>query len=1062
MTAGVSRQKPYIGLRAFEVDEWDRFFARSTWTRIVVGNLVASRLTLLYGESGVGKTSLLQAGVEHELRESTAHGGGRSRRARLTPVVFRTWQGDPVAPLIARVWERAAADGEPPKTLAKALRAVAEANACRVVLMLDQFEEYLLYHGDQEGPASLPAQLARVLDEPRLPAAALISIREDALSRLDPFKRAIPRLFDNLLHLERVERAGAAEAITGPIEWYNRRRPEGEPVEIQEPLVEEILGLTAADREDVAGEPTVEFAYLQLVLKRLWEEARKQGTSRLGLDLLDRIPGGAGEIVRDHVRHAVEDLADEDRDLAAEVFRYLVAPSGGKYAYAVDDLAVQTGAEKDRLERLLDALCSEEVWILRSVGLPSSRGAEVRGVEIYHDKFAGPILDWRAEHLEQRARERARREERERARAEAEEAERRRKRKLRRAALIAGGLAATILVALGLLLLLQLKRNNELERASRLASASSLQLGQNPELGLLLAREAVEEDENEVTVEALRAALVESRLRGVIAPGGRGGGITSMAQARDRRTLVTGSRDGSVRIWDVASGTVLAGPFPGPKRRQVVDIEISRTRDRFLTAVAETTEIRSLPDGKLLGSVTPPEVPAVVDDADFSRNADSVAIVYRGGDLRVWRSRPGDDVVRMVGSVEPKATSVALSPDGRLAIVTSDRGATAFRTARRGRGREIVTGPTATATFSRNGARAVIAGRDGRVWLWDTRTGESPRRLGAHPQAVNSAIFNRAGDIVATGSMDQTARLWDAESGRLLTALGGHTGGVRGLVFSRDGRRVATSSIDGTVRVWEVESGRSVLVLRGHTGPVQRVFFSEGGLLTSMSKNEGVARVWEVDPGRPPVADDTLEARNPAPARRSATSPGGDLKAVASRNTNVVELRATSTGRPLASPAHAKVRHVTFSPDGRALATSGGDSVRVWDARTGRVLAVLGEHAKPVLSAGFSPDDAGRFVLEVSADGCARLWLWNVGGGALAARFPRMRCAALAEQPDRRIRSARFAPNGRELIFTDRAGRVSTYACEVCGPAEELVDLANRRATRELTPAEKDDFGVED
>jgi hypothetical protein len=149
--------------------------------------------------------------------------------------------------------------------------------------------------------------------------------------------------------------------------------------------------------------------------------------------------------------------------------------------------------------------------------------------------------------------------------AEAEEAELRRKRKLRRAALIAGGLVGTILVALALLLLVQLKRNNELERASRLASASSLQLGQNPELGLLLAREAVEEDENEVTVEALRAALVESRLRGVIAPGGRGGGITSMAQTRDGRTLVTGSRDGSVRIWDVASGTVRAGPVPGPK-----------------------------------------------------------------------------------------------------------------------------------------------------------------------------------------------------------------------------------------------------------------------------------------------------------------------------------------------------------------------------------------------------------------------------------------------------------------------------------------------------------------
>ena len=98
---GAEPSHPYVGLRAFEADEWDRFFARSTWTKIVIANVVASRLTLLYGESGVGKTSLLQAGVEHELSEPAANGGGGRGRSRLVPVVFRTWQGGPVAPLIA-------------------------------------------------------------------------------------------------------------------------------------------------------------------------------------------------------------------------------------------------------------------------------------------------------------------------------------------------------------------------------------------------------------------------------------------------------------------------------------------------------------------------------------------------------------------------------------------------------------------------------------------------------------------------------------------------------------------------------------------------------------------------------------------------------------------------------------------------------------------------------------------------------------------------------------------------------------------------------------------------
>ncbi len=513
MTASEASGAPYVGLRAFEADEWDRFFGRATWTKIVIANVVASRLTLLYGESGVGKTSLLQAGVEHELSAS-ASGGSARGRSRVVPVVFRTWQGDPVRPLIAKVWEAAGTDATAPDTLVDALRAVTEQHSSRVVLILDQFEEYLLYHGDNEGPQSLPAQLVPLLEEPRLAAAVLISIREDALSRLDSFKRAIPRLYDNLLHLERVEQASAGEAITGPIDWYNRRA-DGEPVEIEQPLVEKILGIAAAGNDNGEGAPTVEFAYLQLILERLWSEARADGTTRLGLDLLERMPGGADEIVRDHVRRAVDELPEEDRDLAAEVFRYLVTPSGAKIAYTVSDLAGLTGVSPDRLERLTSVLSAQETRILRPVGVLASQQVE-SGVEIYHDKLAGPILAWRSEHLEERAREKARTEERERARLEKEEADAERRRRLRRIGLVAGLAALLVLLFLGVQLLLQLDHNNELERSSRLAGASTVQLDQDPELSVLLAKEAVEEDPREATVEALRAALVESRVRGVI------------------------------------------------------------------------------------------------------------------------------------------------------------------------------------------------------------------------------------------------------------------------------------------------------------------------------------------------------------------------------------------------------------------------------------------------------------------------------------------------------------------------------------------------------------------
>ncbi len=99
----------------------------------------------------------------------------------------------------------------------------------------------------------------------------------------------------------------------------------------------------------------------------------------------------------------------------------------------------------------------------------------------------------------------------------------------------------------------------------------------------------------------------------------------------------------------------------------------------------------------------------------------------------------------------------------------------------------------------------------------------------------------------------------------------------------------------------------------------------------------------------------------------------------------------------------------------------------------------------------------GRFVLNISNDGCARLWLWGVGGGALAGRFPGLECSA--ENP---ISAARFDADGDKLIFTDANDRVSTYDCAVCGGADDLLALADRRVTRELTPAERETYGVED
>ncbi len=170
----------------------------------MVANLIASRLTVLYGPSGVGKSSLLRASV--------------ARRLRALPeepivVVFDRWGEDPAAALAAAVADAAGLEDGP-------LRDVLErAQLSRdVYLILDQTEEYFLYH---QLPTDIERDLADVIGSP-LRVNAILAVREDALATLDRFLGRIPALYGNVLRLERLDDGAARSAIVGPIERFSR------------------------------------------------------------------------------------------------------------------------------------------------------------------------------------------------------------------------------------------------------------------------------------------------------------------------------------------------------------------------------------------------------------------------------------------------------------------------------------------------------------------------------------------------------------------------------------------------------------------------------------------------------------------------------------------------------------------------------------------------------------------------------------------------------------------------------------------------------------------------
>ena len=167
---------PYKGLNAFEDTALDAllFFGRERETEIVVANLIASRLTVLYGPSGVGKSSLLRAAVARSLRKLPEEP---------LVIVFSSWSDDPNTALSEAVAEAA---GRSPNGSAVSALELAQSDR-DVYLVLDQAEEYFLYHADDAGPGTFAEALPSVIGAP-LRVNVLISLREDSLAKLDRFR----------------------------------------------------------------------------------------------------------------------------------------------------------------------------------------------------------------------------------------------------------------------------------------------------------------------------------------------------------------------------------------------------------------------------------------------------------------------------------------------------------------------------------------------------------------------------------------------------------------------------------------------------------------------------------------------------------------------------------------------------------------------------------------------------------------------------------------------------------------------------------------------------------
>ena len=999
MSSGLPRS-PYKGLAPFADTQIDAmlFFGRERDAEIVAANVVASRLTVLYGPSGVGKSSLIAAAVARGLR---------ALPEQPVVVVFSSWPDEPVAGLARAVADEAGV--EQAETLAAT---VDRASTLRgdVYLLLDQVEEHFLYHPDDR---ALERALADVLG--RVPRAnVLLSLREDAVAKLDRFKASIPGILDNYLRLDRLSRAAAEAAVVEPLARFAELG--GEQVEIEPALVGAVLDQVATGRirgglggagqvAGAGGEARIEAPYLQLVLERLWEVERDDGSATLRATTLDRL-GGAARIVADHLERALTALPAGRQEVAARLFRQLVTPSGTKIAYSADDLVGYADAPAAEVQAVLDALAERR--ILR----PEDDGT----YEIFHDVLAEPVLAWCARQRHAKALAAAHR-------------------RSRRLALVAGlavaGLALMVLVTVFALVQRSNARDDARAAHARELDAAALALlPTDPELGLMLARDSAVLSATPTAEDVLRLALTESRVRSVVVVG-----KPLFAAAVIGDATVTAADDGSVLVARAGlRKTVGTG-------QRILDASIDRAGNVLLTGGDGLLRLVSGSSFRL--------VPRVQDARGAELSADGTLAVVRfagaAGEpspiVRIVDVRTGA-VVREVDHKAP-ATAAALSMGGRLLATGGVDHVVRIWKASNGTLRHTLeghVGQISAVAFSPRGVTVASASTDGIGRVWRVSDGQVVSVLSGHTNFLLDIDYSPDGEQVVTASSDRTARTWKAETGELLATYAGSTERVTSASFAGTNLRIVTASLDGTARTWDTVVQPELPIVASLGAPVTQVaFVADGRRLSAAAGGRsyriGLPKGPAVDVGAAPPPD------------RVVTGPGGMTAEI--RGNTVTLTRPDGTSSKLVGHT-APVLSVSFSADGKSVVTASRDhDARTWDVRTGALLRVLRGHFALVSDARFSPD--GRWVVTA---GPITAGLWNAASGKLIY---------LLRGHAGKLLAVAFSPDGRQIATGGEDGTVRVWSCTICGDTDELVEMADDRLAatgREPTAEERQRYGL--
>ncbi|AGP40344.1 serine/threonine-protein kinase [Sorangium cellulosum] len=370
-------ESPFAGLSAFQEADADRFFGRAQVLAAVVARLRNQPLLALAGASGVGKSSLVRAGVIPALKrsgegwEALVLRPGREPMAALAhlfshPAVTlsaasRTLAAQGGAATGAGFGERLRAE---PGLLGAALRAWSASTQRRLLLFIDQFEELFTLGTPAGERESFLACLEGVADDASSPLRVVLSVRSDFLERMAEHEHFMAAMTRGLVFLRPMGREGLREALMKPVEAARH--------EIEDPaMVEGLLDALESTRGALP--------LLQFTAARLWE-MRDRGRRLLTRASYEALGGVAGALAS-HADTVLAAMSERRAKLARAVLERLVTPERTRAVASLGELCELPG-DRGEIERVVGLLADAR---LLAIETGSDRAGTT--VELVHESL---------------------------------------------------------------------------------------------------------------------------------------------------------------------------------------------------------------------------------------------------------------------------------------------------------------------------------------------------------------------------------------------------------------------------------------------------------------------------------------------------------------------------------------------------------------------------------------------------------------------------------------------------------------------------------------------------